>query len=112
METGDIDLEAQRLAQKIGGLPSQKVDGFGNREFDAVSNEYIAQTTAAASASRKPHNYLNSGRRAQIQQTLEAAKQENKAAYFEFTFAEPHEDVKELIRRKAARLGVLAEIVW
>ncbi len=49
---------------------------------------------------------------AQIQQTLEAAKQENKAAYFEFTFAEPHEDVKELIRRKAARLGVLAEIVW
>jgi len=57
--TGDVDPAAQRLAQRIGGQPSVCLEGFGNREFDAVSDTMIAQTTSARSAAMRPKNFLN-----------------------------------------------------
>lgn len=103
--TGDVDPAAEALARRLGGLPSQTVPGFGNREFDAVSDQYIAQTTASRSAITRPANFLTGDRKAQIRATLQAAKQEGKKAYFEFTAGEPHPEVVACIDRNARRLG-------
>ena len=62
--TGDRDTAAEELAARLGGLPSQTVPGFDNREFDAVSAEFIAQTTASKSAVFRPGNFLTSSRKA------------------------------------------------
>ncbi|MGH2351841.1 MAG: hypothetical protein ACRDJN_09545, partial [Chloroflexota bacterium] len=48
--TGDVGPAAQALANRIGGQASVRIAGFGNREFDAISDRYVAQTTGAASA--------------------------------------------------------------
>ena len=103
--TGDIDAAAQALAARLGGLPSQTVPGFGNREFDAVSLKFIAQTTAAQSAVTKPANLLTSARKSQIRATLQAAKQEGKIAYFEFTAGKPHPEVIDCIDQNSLRFG-------
>ncbi len=103
--TGDADPAAALLAARLGGLPSQTITGFGNREFDAVSSDFIAQTTASQSAVTKPGNFLTRERKAQIRATLEAAKQEGKVAYFEFTAGNPHSDVVICIDRNALRFG-------
>jgi hypothetical protein len=109
--TGDKDAAAELLAARLGGLPSQTVPGFDNREFDAVSDEFIAQTTASQSAITKPGNFLTSNRKAQIRATLLAAKQEGKTAYFEFTAGQPHPEVVACIRRNALRSGAVYRIV-
>ena len=110
--TGDVDPAAQALAARLGGEASRRIDGFGNREFDAVSDDYVAQTTSAASAVTQPHNFLTRARREQIRATLAAARQGGKAAYFEFTAGEPHQEVKNFITRNAARVGVGCRIVF
>ena len=102
--TGDVDAAAEELAARLGGLPSQTVPGFDNREFDAVSAEFIAQTTASKSAVFRPGNFLTGSRKAQIRATLQAAKQEGKTAYFEFTAGRPHPEVVACIERNALRL--------
>ncbi len=102
--TGDVDPAAALLAARLGGLSSQTIAGFGNREFDAVSPVFIAQTTASQSAVAKPGNFLTRDRKAQSPATLEAAKQENKTAYFEFTAGNPHPEVAACIDRNALRL--------
>jgi hypothetical protein len=43
-------------------------------------------------------------RKAQIGATLQAAKQEGKIAYFEFTAGRPHTEVCAFVRRNALRL--------
>jgi len=110
--TGDVDPAAALLAARISGLPSQIITGFGNREFDAVSPDFIAQTTASQSAVTKPGNFLTRDRKAQIRATLEAAKQEDKTAYFEFTAGKPHPEVAACIDRNALRLGASYVIVF
>ena len=109
--TGDFDAAAEDLADRLGGLPSQTVSGFGRREFDAVSDAYIAQTTSSRSAVTKPDNFLTGDRKAQIRATLQAARQEGKTAYFEFTAGMPHAEVLDCIARNAARFGALYVIV-
>ena len=109
--TGDVDTKARALAKRIGGLPSQFISGFGNREFDAVSDQYIAQTTASQSAVLKPANFLTSDRKAQIRATLQAAKQEGRTAYFEFTAGRPHAEVVDCIKRNARRFDAQYVIV-
>ncbi len=108
--TGDVDAAAQALAARLGGLPSQTVPGFDNREFDVVSDEFIAQTTASRSAVTRPANFLTMARKAQIRATLQAAKQEDKIAYFEFTAGRPHPEVIACISRNALRLGAICLI--
>lgn len=110
--TGDIDPDAALLAARLGGLSSQTIAGFGNREFDVVSADFIAQTTAFQSAVTKPGNFLTRDRKAQIRATLEAAKQENKTAYFEFTAGKPHPEVIACIDRNALRLEATYVIVF
>lgn len=109
--TGDVDAAAEALAARLGGLPSQMVLGFQNREFDAVSAEFIAQTTASESAVFRPANFLTGSRKAQIRATLQAAKQEGKTALFEFTAGPPHPEVVACIQRNAQRIEADYEIV-
>ena len=98
------DPGAIALARKLGGQASVAIEGFAN-EFDAVSAQYVGQTTGAVSALLKPGNYLSSSRRAQIKATLEAAKALGRKAYFEFTSG-AHDEVIDYIRRNAERVGV------
>ena len=109
--TGDTDEAAQVLARRLGGLPSQMISGFGRREFDVVSEDYVAQTTASQSAVLKPANFLTGDRKAQIRATLQAAKQEGRTAYFEFTAGPPHPEVVACINRNALRFGAVFVIV-
>jgi hypothetical protein len=104
--TGDVDPAAQRLAQRIGGQPSVCLAGFGNREFDAVSDTIIAQTTSARSATLRPQNFLTKSRRQQIKETLRAAKETGRTALFEFTSAAPAQEVREYILRHATHIGL------
>lgn len=104
--TGDVDPAAQRLAQRIGGQPSVCLEGCGNREFDAVSDTMIAQTTSARSAAMRPKNFLNKSRRRQIKETLKAAKETGRTALFEFTGGAPAQEVRDYIVRHAEQTGL------
>ncbi|MEO2207979.1 WXG100 family type VII secretion target [Paenibacillus pabuli] len=72
------DKAADRLAEKLGGESRVK---FSNdpkgREFDTVSDEYIAQT-------KPPLNSLDKQFRKQAKATIEAAIETGKKAYFHF----------------------------
>jgi hypothetical protein len=104
--TGDVDPAAQRLAQRIGGQPSVRLVGFGNREFDAVSDTLIAQTTSARSAATNPKAFLSKARRNQIRETLRAAQATGRKVVFEFTTATPAPEVRDFIMRNATRIGL------
>jgi hypothetical protein len=108
--TGDIDPAAQELAPRIGGTASVQLSGFGNREFDAVSDAFVAQTTGAASAALRPKNFLSSSRRAQIRETLAAAHATGRQALFEFRGVVPDTEVTRFIERNARRIGVRARV--
>lgn len=105
MPTGDIDIAATALARRLGGRASVAIEGFGGREFDVVSREYVGQTFGGASALLRPDNFLNKSRREQIRVTLEAAKATGRKALFEFRNG-VHNDVLDFIRRNAERIGV------
>jgi len=107
--TGDIDEAATALAKRLGGHASVMIEGFGNREFDAVSREFVGQTFGAASALLKPDNFLSKDRKEQIRATLEAARATGRQAYFEFRKG-VHDDVMAFIRRNAERIGVGYEV--
>lgn len=104
--TGDVDPAAQRLAQRIDGQPSVCLAGFGNREFDAVSDMIIAQTTSARSAAIRPKNFLSRSRRRQIQETLKAAQETERKVLFEFTGGAPAQEVRDYIVRHAVQTGL------
>ena len=105
-KSGDVDKDADALATKISGVSSVTIPNFGNREFDAVSREYVAQTNSSGSVASRPDNFLSKDHRNQIKATLEAAEQENKTALFEFTKSVPHADVVSYIQAHAAQAGV------
>jgi hypothetical protein len=109
--TGDVDPASDALAKEIGGVASVRIDGYGNREFDAVSDRYIAQTTDSESAVNRPHNFLTISRRAQIRETLKAAKETGRVALFQFTNGAPAQEVMDFITRNAERVGAKFEIV-
>ena len=103
--TGDIDPAARALAQRLGGQASVAIEGFGAREFDVISRQYVGQTFGGTSALLKPDNFLSGSRREQIRATLQAAKATGRKAYFEFRNG-VHDDVLDFIRRNADRIGV------
>lgn len=103
--TGDVDPAAQALAERIGGRPSIRIRGYGDREFDAVSDRFVAQTTSSTNAARNPHNFLNRTRREQIRETLRAARETGREALFEFTTGSPAREVIDFIARNAERVG-------
>ena len=108
--TGDKDFAANDLAERIGGAASVRIEGYSEREFDAVSDRYIAQTTGSVSATQAPTNYLNQSRKAQIRETLRVAVETNRTALFEFTAGQPSIEVTAFIRRNAERVGAKYEI--
>ncbi|MGS2724932.1 RHS repeat domain-containing protein [Porticoccus sp. GXU_MW_L64] len=109
--TNDKDAAAQAFARKHDGQASVKIEGFGNREFDMVSERFVGQafgprTQGNAPAFQiSPKNFLSKSRRAQIRATLEAAKTTQRQALFEFSGGHPHQDVMDFIVRNAKRLN-------
>src|SRR5581483_7954732 len=43
--TNDIDVRAEALAKRIGGAANVRLEGYGDRVWDAVSDRFVAQTT-------------------------------------------------------------------
>lgn len=108
--TGDKDPAAVELAARIGGTSSVKIEGYGDREFDAVSDKYIGQTTNSVIATKSPSNYLNPSKKAQLRETLRVAAETGRTALFEFTAGTPSQEVTDFIERNAKRIGARYEV--
>ena len=78
------DPAADLLAQRIGGQPSVKFANGPANEFDAISDQYVAQAKPA---------------------TIEVAVQSGRIPYFQFDGA-PGPGVLQALNRYAARYGV------
>ncbi|MGV7114740.1 RHS repeat-associated core domain-containing protein [Paenibacillus kyungheensis] len=93
------DPSADLLAIKLGGQSRMifKNDPQG-REFDVISNQYIAQTKTSI-------NSLSSQYRNQAKATIEAAIETNRTAYFHFE-TNPAESVVRQLREYETRYGV------
>ncbi|WP_283652794.1 restriction endonuclease fold toxin [Paenibacillus sp. RC334] len=93
------DEAADMLAEKLGGEARVK---FSNdpkgREFDTVSDQYIAQT-------KPPLNSLDKQFRKQAKATIEAAIETNRKAYFHFE-GKPDDRVLRQLKEYAERYGV------
>ncbi|WP_348620299.1 restriction endonuclease fold toxin [Paenibacillus polymyxa] len=93
------DEAADMLAEKLGGESRVK---FSNdpkgREFDTVSDQYIAQT-------KPPLNSLDKQFRKQAKATIEAAIETNRKAYFHFE-GKPDDRVLRQLKEYAERYGV------
>lgn len=107
--TGDADAAAIALADRIGGQASVRVEGFAQREFDAVSDVIVGQTFGGKAFSESAANFLSKARREQIRATLEVAARTGRKAMFEFRGGEPAKGVLEFIQRNAKRVD--AEIL-
>jgi hypothetical protein len=114
--TNDIDPAAKALADRFGGQPSVKIEGFGNREFDMVSDQFVGQAFGpktpgkAAAFEVNAKNFLNKSRRTQIRATLEAAQVTQRQALFEFSGGKPSQAVLDFIQRNAQRQGVSFQV--
>jgi hypothetical protein len=93
------DAAADALRERIGGQSRVKfsTDPSG-REFDVVSDEYIAQTKSAKAM-------VNRSFRAQAKATLEAAKATGRAVYYHFEGAPPAE-TRSRLEHYSERYGV------
>jgi hypothetical protein len=93
------DAAADALAARIGGRPSVRfeLDASG-REFDAVSDLYVAQTKPGAFK-------LGSSFRRQARATFESAIGTGRRPYFHFE-GPPDEDVIRTLKRYAKEYGV------
>ena len=87
------------LAERIGGESRVKFTNDPKaREFDAISNEYIAQAKPALST-------LNKSVREQMKATFEAAKQTGKKVYYQFE-GTPAQSVIDKLYEYSERYGV------
>ncbi|OCG47501.1 hypothetical protein A9G35_03730 [Gilliamella sp. Choc5-1] len=91
------DAAADALAERLGGQSRVR---FANdiREFDAISDSYIAQT-------KPPLQQLNKSVRNQMKATFEAAKETNRSAYYHFE-GEPAKSVINKLHEYSKRYGV------
>ncbi|MGW6249382.1 putative T7SS-secreted protein [Streptomyces roseolus] len=99
IEVTKPDADADKLAEKLGGEPRRR---FANdpdgREFDAISDEYVAQA--------KPADFtLNKKFRKQAQATFEAALQSGRTPYFHFD-GPPGPGVIDKLQEYGRRYGV------
>jgi RHS repeat-associated protein len=99
IEVNKPDADADKLAEKLGGEPRRR---FANdpdgREFDAISDEYVAQA--------KPADFtLNKKFRKQAQATFEAAIQSGRTPYFQFD-GPPGPGVIDKLQEYGRRYGV------
>ena len=91
------DVAADALAERIGGMPRAAFQGE-NREFDVISEEYIAQAKPALSC-------LNPKVRSQMKATFEAALAHDKIVYYQFE-GMPNQCVIDKLYEYSARYGV------
>jgi RHS repeat-associated protein len=92
------DPAADLLAQRIGGQPSVRFANGPANEFDAVSDQYVAQA--------KPADFtLNARFRNQAKVTFETATQSGRTPYFQFD-GPPGPGVLDALNRYAARYGI------
>ncbi|MFI6782574.1 restriction endonuclease fold toxin [Micromonospora sp. NPDC050276] len=101
-ELADVNVNdpaATALAARIGGRPSVRfTDDPINREFDAVSHRFVAQS--------KPANFtLNKKFRDQVRATFEAAVRTGRVPYFHFE-GPPGPGVIKKLQEYGARYGV------
>lgn len=93
------DVNADKLADRIGGESRVK---FSNdsaaREFDAISNEYIAQA-------KPPLKTVNKTVRTQMKATFEAAVETGKKVYYQFE-GKPDQSVINKLMEYSQRYGV------
>lgn len=109
---GQVDPAATMLGNRFGGQASVRLKGFGNREFDFISDRYVGQTFGGDTFVLKPKNFLSKSRRNQIRETMEAAKAYNRSPLFNFEGGPPHPDVLEFINRNAERIGITPKITY
>lgn len=104
---------ADRLAKRIGGVSRVIIDGFGNKEFDAVSDVYIAETfnSEMAADPKRASNFLKDRRRAQIRKAFEAAGRTKRVALFEFTNGAPSRAVIEFLEKTSRESGVSFDVI-
>lgn len=92
------DRAAGALAERIGGEASVRFAGGPANEFDAVSEQYVAQA--------KPANFtLNKAFRDQAKATFEVAAQSGRTPYFQFD-GPPGPGVLLTVGRYANRYGI------
>ncbi|MFJ2667312.1 restriction endonuclease fold toxin [Nocardia fluminea] len=93
------DPDADKLAERIGGESRVKYKNDpSGREFDAVSDEYVAQA--------KPANFAGNKKfRSQARATFEAAEANDKKVYYHFD-GPPSDDVIRTLRRYSDEYGV------
>ena len=93
------DSKAHALADRIGGQPQARFSGGTDlREFDVISDKYIAQT--------KPANFVkNQAWRNQAKATFEACLDTGRTPYFHFD-GPPLPGVREALDSYAARYGI------
>jgi hypothetical protein len=99
------DQEAMDLAKKLGGQAQVYFrDDPEQREFDAISDQYIGQTkaTGITDPGQKIRN--------QLKATFDAAKATGRTPYFEFTAKEPSPNMLQTISRYESRYGIDAVI--
>jgi len=93
------DASAEKLADKIDGESTVKFDSDPKgREFDAVSDEYIAQAKPAI-------QQLSQSTRNQMKATFEAAKETKRSVYYHFN-GEPAQSVIDKLKEYSTRYGV------
>ncbi|SMF90179.1 Uncharacterized conserved protein YukE [Paenibacillus uliginis N3/975] len=93
------DEAADMLSKKLGGQSRVKFSNDPNRrEFDTISDQYIAQT-------KPPLNSLDKQFRKQAKATIEAAIETGRKAYFHFE-GKPDDRVLRQLKEYAERYGV------
>ncbi|WP_246059683.1 restriction endonuclease fold toxin [Paenibacillus lautus] len=97
------DAAADALAERLGGESRMKFDSDPiGREFDAVSDEYIAQTKPAL-------QQVNKKVRDQMKATFEAAEQTGRKVYYHFE-GEPAQSVIDKLHEYSQRYGIEVHI--
>lgn len=97
------DAAADALAERLGGESRMKFDSDSiGREFDAVSDEYIAQTKPAL-------QQVNKKVRDQMKATFEAAEQTGRKVYYHFE-GEPAQSVIDKLHEYSQRYGIEVHI--
>ncbi|WP_258394692.1 restriction endonuclease fold toxin [Paenibacillus sp. MDMC362] len=93
------DAAADALAERLGGESRMKFDSDPiGREFDAISDEYVAQTKPAL-------QQVNKKVRDQMKATFEAAEQTGRKVYYHFE-GEPAQSVIDKLHEYSQRYGI------
>ncbi|WP_308116295.1 restriction endonuclease fold toxin [Paenibacillus lautus] len=97
------DAAADALAERLGGESRMKFDSDPiGREFDAISDEYVAQTKPAL-------QQVNKKVRDQMKATFEAAEQTGRKVYYHFE-GEPAQSVIDKLHEYSQRYGIEVHI--